>query len=132
MKLKHPPQQTLANFNEYFNNLNSTPTKLQVKQFLDINFEAAGSELEEWIPEDWKPNPEFINKIPDDMGYRKWAEDLNFIWRRLGRKIKTEVKDNEELYSIIWIPNPVIIPGGRFREYYYWDSYWILKGKTFF
>lgn len=26
------------------------------------------------------------------------------------------------------MPNPVIVPGGRFREFYYWDSYWIIKG----
>ncbi|KCZ75523.1 hypothetical protein H311_03498, partial [Anncaliia algerae PRA109] len=25
-------------------------------------------------------------------------------------------------------PHPFIIPGGRFREYYYWDTYWILEG----
>lgn len=24
--------------------------------------------------------------------------------------------------------HPVIVPGGRFREFYYWDSYWIVKG----
>jgi alpha,alpha-trehalase len=22
----------------------------------------------------------------------------------------------------------MVIPGGRFREYYYWDSYWIVRG----
>lgn len=35
---------------------------------------------------------------------------------------------NPELYSIIYVENPVIIPGGRFREFYYWDSYWIILG----
>lgn len=24
--------------------------------------------------------------------------------------------------------NPFIVPGGRFREYYYWDTYWIVLG----
>lgn len=23
---------------------------------------------------------------------------------------------------------PIIIPGGRFQECYYWDTYWIVKG----
>lgn len=27
--------------------------------------------------------------------------------------------------------NPVIVPGGRFREFYYWDSYWIIRGLLF-
>lgn len=46
----------------------------------------------------------------------------------LGRKMKTDVQENKDLYSIIWVPNPVIVPGGRFREFYYWDSYWIVQG----
>lgn len=129
MKLKHPPQQTLANFSRYLRSLNDTPTKLQLQHFLHTNFESAGREFEDWIPEDWKPKPRFVNKIRD-AGFRQWALELNFMWKRLGRKMKQEVRENEELYSIIWIPNPVIVPGGRFREYYYWDSYWILKGKT--
>lgn len=29
---------------------------------------------------------------------------------------------------MIYVENPVIVPGGRFRELYYWDSYWIIKG----
>lgn len=32
------------------------------------------------------------------------------------------------MYSIIYVDHPVIVPGGRFREFYYWDSYWIIKG----
>lgn len=32
------------------------------------------------------------------------------------------------LYSIIHLNHPMIVPGGRFNEYYYWDSYWIIKG----
>ena len=29
---------------------------------------------------------------------------------------------------MIYLPNPVIVPGGRFREIYYWDTFWIIKG----
>lgn len=36
-----------------------------------------------------------------------------------------------ELYSIIHVKNPVIVPGGRFREFYYWDSYWIIRGLLY-
>jgi alpha,alpha-trehalase len=38
------------------------------------------------------------------------------------------VRDRPELYSMIYTSNPVIVPGGRFREFFYWDSYWIMKG----
>ena len=26
------------------------------------------------------------------------------------------------------LPYPIVVPGGRFRESYYWDSYWIVLG----
>lgn len=38
------------------------------------------------------------------------------------------LQERPELYSIIHVNNPVIVPGGRFREFYYWDSYWIIRG----
>ncbi|VDO39789.1 unnamed protein product [Onchocerca flexuosa] len=30
--------------------------------------------------------------------------------------------------SLIHVPEEFIVPGGRFREFYYWDAYWIVKG----
>lgn len=30
--------------------------------------------------------------------------------------------------SIIYVKNPFIVAGGRFSEFYYWDSYWIIRG----
>lgn len=35
-------------------------------------------------------------------------------------KIRSDVKDRPEFYSQIYTPHPVVIPGGRFRELYYW------------
>ena len=31
-------------------------------------------------------------------------------------------------FSILRKKNPFVVPGGRFRESYYWDSYWIVLG----
>lgn len=45
--------------------------------------------------------------------------------------MKDEVSKNPEYYSIIPVPNPVIVPGGRFIEFYYWDSYWIIRGLLY-
>lgn len=42
-----------------------------------------------------------------------------------------DVAKNPEHYSIIHVEHPIIIPGGRFREFYYWDSYWIIRGLLF-
>lgn len=30
--------------------------------------------------------------------------------------------------SFLQVPNGFCIPGGRFRELYYWDTYWIVNG----
>lgn len=38
------------------------------------------------------------------------------------------MQNNPDLYSIIYVKNGVIVPGGRFLEFYYWDSYWIVRG----
>ena len=61
----------------------------------------------------------------------KWHDphtDLNSRWKILSRKIKTEVKESPDRYSLLYLPYPVIVPGGRFREIYYWDSFWIIRG----
>ncbi|VEN45451.1 unnamed protein product [Callosobruchus maculatus] len=38
------------------------------------------------------------------------------------------VQEHPEQHSLIPVPNTFIIPGGRFKEFYYWDTYWIVKG----
>lgn len=50
------------------------------------------------------------------------------MWKNLCRTVKKEVMKYPQRHSLIYIPNEFIVPGGRFREYYYWDGYWIIKG----
>lgn len=127
MKMKLPPNETMEKFLNFMSSTNNAPTRAQVRDFVNDTFEPAGQEFEDWIPTDWITNPKFVNDIVDNE-FRQWALNLNDIWKSLGRKMKDSVKTENELYSIIWVPNPVIVPGGRFREFYYWDSYWIVQG----
>ncbi|CAH1103606.1 unnamed protein product [Psylliodes chrysocephalus] len=127
MKMKYGPNETLRLFDEFIANHQLKPTPEEVMNFLNTNFDPAGMEFEDWVPSDWVPTPKFVDLIKDPK-YQDWATKLNDIWKILGRKMKAEIKENKDYYSIIWIPNPVIVPGGRFREFYYWDSYWILQG----
>nr|XP_026492893.1 trehalase-like isoform X3 [Vanessa tameamea] len=127
MKMKLSPNITLEHFNQMMTRTGSRPTKADIQEFVNQNFDPEGSEFEEWRPTDWKDNPAFLQRIKDPH-FHQWATDLNRLWLQLGRKMKDEVKQNQELYSIIYVDNPVIVPGGRFREFYYWDSYWIIKG----
>ncbi|GAA4314627.1 alpha,alpha-trehalase TreF [Mucilaginibacter gynuensis] len=46
------------------------------------------------------------------------------LWDVLARK--TDKYDASS--SLISLPNPYIVPGGRFREVYYWDSYFTMLG----
>ena len=127
MKMKWNTSETLDNFDQMMNVTGSNPTVKDIQDFVDANFDPAGSEFESWYPSDWREDPMFLKGI-NDRYLKKWAEQLNRLWKHLGRKMKDDVKDNPEQYSIIHVPYPVIVPGGRFREFYYWDSYWIVRG----
>ncbi|KAG5889183.1 hypothetical protein JTB14_033660 [Gonioctena quinquepunctata] len=127
MKMKLPPNETLNLFDNFMVKVKNEPTRKDIIEFVNANFEKAGSEFREWLPSDWTPHPKFLDVIKDPK-FRKWGKELNDIWKKLGRQMKDEIKENGNLYSIIWVPNAVIVPGGRFREFYYWDSYWIIQG----
>ena len=62
------------------------------------------------------------------MSPKEFARFLHSRWKDLGRQVKSEVETNPEKYSLIPLTNPFIVPGGRFREMYYWDSYWTIQG----
>ncbi|XP_058489698.1 trehalase [Solea solea] len=128
MKLKAAPDVVLSAFQNLSNempNVTLPPAKLQ--EFLDVNFEKPGTEFEPWTPPDWHDKPKFLEGIAD-QNLRDWAEKIHKLWKSLGRKIRAGVKDHPELYSQIYLPHPFVVPGGRFREIYYWDSYWIING----
>lgn len=35
---------------------------------------------------------------------------------------------SQDTYSLIGLPNPTVVPGERFRESYYWDTYFTMRG----
>ena len=40
-----------------------------------------------------------------------------------------DVKESEiQLAGLLYLPNPYVVPGGRFNEMYGWDSYFIIRG----
>lgn len=52
------------------------------------------------------------------------AEHIDTLWDMLTRS----QGDQEPRGSDIRLPRPYVIPGGRFRELYYWDSYFTMLG----
>ena len=54
-------------------------------------------------------------------------QHINQLWDVLTRKPDVS-RDNTIVSSLIPLPNPYVVPGGRFREVYYWDSYFTMLG----
>lgn len=54
---------------------------------------------------------------------RSMEEHINALWPVLTRKGSTA-----EMGSLLPLPNDYIVPGGRFGEIYYWDSYFTMLG----
>ena len=50
------------------------------------------------------------------------AEHIHHLWALLTRQ------PDEKKGSLIPLPHPYIVPGGRFGEVYYWDSYFTMLG----
>jgi alpha,alpha-trehalase len=55
----------------------------------------------------------------------KWTieEHCHRLWPLLTRPIT-----KEKFSSLIDVPHPFVVPGGRFREFYYWDTYFTMLG----
>lgn len=49
-------------------------------------------------------------------------EHITSLWDHLERK------NRRDRGSLLALPNPYIVPGGRFEEQFYWDSYFIMLG----
>ena len=58
-------------------------------------------------------------------GSRSITEHINVLWPVLTRRAGS---DEGSAGSLIVLPQDYVVPGGRFREVYYWDSYFTLLG----
>ncbi|NJB85017.1 alpha,alpha-trehalase [Lewinella marina] len=58
-------------------------------------------------------------------GNRSISEHINALWPVLTREAGS---DEGSAGSLIVLPEDYIVPGGRFREVYYWDSYFTMLG----
>lgn len=85
-------------------------------------------------------NAAYINKIRQRLGnplcgsemerelkdLLRISEHLNNAWKDI---CVTQNELGEGRYStMLKVENPFIIPGDRFKECYYWDTYWIIEG----
>ncbi|CAJ0928868.1 unnamed protein product, partial [Mesorhabditis belari] len=125
MPLKLDPEVTLAAWNILESQ--GEISDEQVKSFVEAHFDEPGCELEEVAPVDFHPDTKAYDVIHDES-YREWAQVLHKKWPTLTRRVKDLVHGDPSRYSLIALPHPFIVPGGRFRELYYWDSFFTIKG----
>lgn len=126
MKIRNNETETLNAFQALLNQTNNNPSNEQVLAFVNEHFDST-SELEMWTPTDYTTDPKFLSGIRDES-LREFGKNINAIWPHLGRKVKSFVFEQPNLFSLIPVSHGFIIPGGRFTELYYWDAYWIVEG----
>ena len=89
--------------------------KLNVKQFVENNFN---------LP----PAPPQLNYIQQE---KEAAVHIKNLWSVLRRDADVSPRwegNDANGISLLALPYPYIVPGGRFREVYYWDSYFTMLG----
>lgn len=96
--------------------------------FLKEYFGEVGSDLVNYDPPDFSAEPEGFLPGVVNQEVRKWALEVHSLWRVLSRKVAKSVVERPDEHTLLPLPGGVIIPGSRFREVYYWDSYWIIRG----
>ncbi|XP_030500131.2 probable trehalase isoform X1 [Cannabis sativa] len=99
-----------------------------LREYIEEYFEGAGEDLVYCEAEDYVAEPEgFLAKVKNEE-VRKWALEIHSLWRNLSRKVSGEVWRRPERHTLLPLPELVMVPGSRFREVYYWDSYWVIRG----
>ena len=103
------------------------PGREALHRFIADHFHPAGSDLERAELADWRAEPQgFLPSVSGEP--RELALGLHALWRDLGRRTCSSLAANPERHSLLYLPHPTVVPGGRFRETYYWDSLWIVQG----
>ncbi|KAI6209128.1 Trehalase [Aphelenchoides besseyi] len=124
--LKFYADEVMANFSIAFPT-DEDITQEKLRTFLEAHFLKAGTELAGHKPLDYVPEPRKLRLIRDPE-LRYYAYALNNLWPSLSKSINPRMINESEKHTLIYVPHPFIVPGGRFREYYYWDTYWVIKG----
>jgi alpha,alpha-trehalase len=83
------------------------PSGFSLKQFVEANFELPASRQQSF-----------------QSGEKDVVKHINALWPVLKREPDAPVEGS----SLLPLPRPYIVPGGRFREIYYWDSYFTMLG----
>ncbi|KEH21287.1 probable trehalase isoform X1 [Medicago truncatula] len=128
LPLKFPLSVTDHAFHNLSKSSTGSVSVHDLNRFIETYFHAAGHDLVYSDPEDFVPEPDgFLPKVKNPE-VRAWAIKVHSLWKNLSRKVSSEVKTHPNYHTLLPVPGSVVIPGSRFREVYYWDSYWVIRG----
>ncbi|KAM3321516.1 putative trehalase [Capsicum chacoense] len=128
MSLRQNLEVTVEAFNKIPRTVNGSVLKNDLDGFIGKYLGGADEDLVYVEPVDYVVEPEgFLPKVKNTE-VRAWALEVHSLWKNLSRKVSDHVLEKPELYTLLPLKNPVIIPGSRFKEVYYWDSYWVIRG----
>ncbi|KAG9022809.1 hypothetical protein FS837_006129, partial [Tulasnella sp. UAMH 9824] len=125
--------QVATDFFHLNNNTDGQPvTYGKITNFVQSDFKGEGLELVPiTIANSSSPKALSTSAIPDTLSHA-WAGVVNGYWGSLIRETNRNVlcPNNPSgcESSLIPLNHTFVVPGGRFREQYYWDSFWILEG----
>ncbi len=119
-----PVEEVIAAFKKLSQPLSNNS---ELNDFLTANFAPAGGELEEVPRTELQTKPAFLDKV-DDVVIKEFVGKVIDIWPDLTRRYAGPGNCTECANSFIPVNRTFVVAGGRFREPYYWDSYWILEG----
>src|SRR5450631_895904 len=68
--------------------------------------------------------PSEVSGAPSPPNRISITEHIDGLWDALTRNSTTAPAYS----SLLTLPHPYVVPGGRFREMYYWDSYFTMLG----
>lgn len=100
------PKKSPSEIQSAYKELENKEDAEVMKSFLDENFHIPGSETAIEVAES-----------------QNASEHIRKLWSFLERPA-----DQPKSGTLIPLPNPYVVPGGRFREVYYWDSYFTMLG----
>ncbi|XP_066389780.1 probable trehalase [Miscanthus floridulus] len=104
------------------------PSRAELDDFLSRYFGDPGSDLVPAVPPDFEAEPRgFLPRVHSPEA-RAWALEVHALWKRLARRVAPDVAARPDRHTLLPLPGGVVVPGSRFREVYYWDSYWVVRG----
>jgi hypothetical protein len=116
MPMVNSPQCVLDDFNSLSD---YSPSSLYT--FVERNFEQSCTDMLPWSPPDYDDEPKFLDKIEDKI-LKEWTYDVHALWNLLGRQVSPDVYENPLRHTLLRLRSPhMIVPGGRFCEFYYWS-----------